>query len=77
MTNHTTPNRAGLTVKARLKHTSVPWHAVQCHIEYGRINGSPWISIQFGDEARIQLRPSQAVELINAIADTLEGRPGA
>lgn len=74
MTNHTTPNRAGMTVKARLKHTSVPWHTVTGHIEPCRVGGKPKVSIHFRDGVRIELRHSQAIELINALADTLEGR---
>lgn len=73
MTNHAPTDRAGKVIKARLRHSSAPWHSALGRVEHRIIEGAPKVVIRFKDGVRIELRHSQAVELINAMADVLEG----
>lgn len=63
-----------MTIPARTKRAGTWWHDSEITTTTARDGNRRKIRLTIGGDLKVDLSRAQAVELINRIADTLEGR---
>lgn len=63
-----------MTIPARTKRAGKWWHDSDIAITREHDSRRKKIRLTIGDDLRVELTPTHAVELINAVADVLEGK---
>ncbi|MBD8031418.1 hypothetical protein [Corynebacterium gallinarum] len=62
-----------MTIPARTKHPGTWWHDTEITTTTARDGNRKKIRLTIGGNLKVDLSRAQAVELINAMADVLEG----